>query len=43
MERMREHAERFHTEILLDHINGGFQQAPAAAQGRFRRCTPATR
>ncbi len=38
MERMREHAERFHTEILMDHINEvDFKPAAAAAEGRPRR------
>ena len=35
---MREHAERFDTEIVMDHINEvDFSAPPAAAQGRPRR------
>ena len=34
MERMREHAERFHTEILMDHINEvNFRQRPLRLKG----------
>src|SRR5678815_58044 len=34
MERMREHAERFHTEILMDHINEvDFKQRPLLLKG----------
>ena len=34
MERMREHAERFHTEILMDHINEvDFSKRPLLLQG----------
>jgi thioredoxin reductase (NADPH) len=34
MERMREHAERFHTEILMDHINEvDFAQRPLLLKG----------
>jgi thioredoxin reductase (NADPH) len=34
MERMREHAERFHTEILMDHINAvDFSRRPLLLKG----------
>jgi thioredoxin reductase (NADPH) len=34
MERMRQHAERFHTEILMDHINEvDFKQRPLLLKG----------
>jgi thioredoxin reductase (NADPH) len=34
MERMREHAERFHTEILMDHVNEvDFSQRPLLLKG----------
>ncbi|MDH4166534.1 MAG: thioredoxin-disulfide reductase [Gammaproteobacteria bacterium] len=34
MERMREHAERFHTEILMDHINAvDFSKRPLLLKG----------
>jgi len=34
MERMREHAERFHTEIVMDHINAvDFQRRPLLLKG----------
>ena len=34
MERMREHAERFHTEILMDHINEvDFSSRPLLLKG----------
>jgi thioredoxin reductase (NADPH) len=34
MERMREHAERFHTEVLMDHVNEvDFSQRPLLLKG----------
>jgi thioredoxin reductase (NADPH) len=37
MQRFLEHAERFNTEIVFDHINAvDFLQAPLRAQGRQR-------